>query len=656
MESCTKCKLRVHPRCQINWEEINNYDDDTCVGVFCYSHHPYKVTQFAAECRKASETMIAERSSCDWMVGKSNVCEHYSLPTKVCGADGCEKPVHHLCQINWETTNNVPELGGGKLRCREHHPDFNLFVGADGKQQPVSAPIPSLPPLQASVETTSRSPINRLRSFLAGSRLHATLTGGAGGSSMFQLGPAQSGNAGGERPQQEEPPAIGTSSREQQADIIVGLAAAAHSTAVSTASPIDVDNINAFLDLVPNPHFDEEEEVDNSFWDDIRECGNGDDSDEEGVVSLLHNDAVHTKIMLSTSGKIIDDDEDCIDEEGVVFESTVAAEVLESTMMHSSSLLNAPNGWQPPCPPESWTGYTTNDKRHDAPDEEDIDNPGNWHLFSFRPKYSSDKKYIGHFTPAGAQVLRSNAAGQRIIDDWNFFYNGWTGSTFDKGTYVRGEATRENLKPSSRQGCLDVDVLRKHGLTADRVANDPLWFFQMLFPFCQPSSSTITDDNRMPFFTQVAWYTHIYAAEKGASLGFGHKWVPPDVADLVRWVGIPIRHGSLDGKPGTLSCRFKKTDPRYDECIANVMTLSRFLQLKRYMKLNNNSVEKPRTSPDYDPCNKYDMIFKVLCHNMNYCTLKADLDLAVDESTWGFAGYCGEAGWRLMNKPVGKGE
>ena len=112
----------------------------------------------------------------------------------------------------------------------------------------------------------------------------------------------------------------------------------------------------------------------------------------------------------------------------------------------------------------------------------------------------------------------------------------------------------------------------------------------------------------------------------------------------------------MDGNPGTLSCRFKKTDPRYDDVIANAMTLSRFLHLKRYVKLNNNSVEKPQTAPDFDPCNKYDMIFKVLVHNMNYCTLRADLDLAVDESTWGFGGYCGEAGWRLMNKPVGKGK
>ena len=168
-------------------------------------------------------------------------------------------------------------------------------------------------------------------------------------------------------------------------------------------------------------------------------------------------------------------------------------------------------------------------------------------------------------------------------------------------------------------------------------------------------NSTVEGDNRMPFFTQVAWYTHIYAAEKGASLGFGHKWEPPDVAEIVRWIGIPIRHGSLDGQPGTLGTRFKKSDPQYDECIALAMTHRRSLQLKWYIKLNNNSTEKSCASPDYDPCSEYDMIFKVLCHNMNYCTEKADKDLAIDESTWGFHGHCGEAGWRLMNKPVSKG-
>jgi hypothetical protein len=40
---------------------------------------------------------------------------------------------------------------------------------------------------------------------------------------------------------------------------------------------------------------------------------------------------------------------------------------------------------------------------------------------------------------------------------------------------------------------------------------------------------------------------------------------------------------------------------------------------------------------------------------MNYYTSKADLDLTIGESTWDFAGYCGEAGGRLTKKPVSKG-
>ena len=53
---------------------------------------------------------------------------------------------------------------------------------------------------------------------------------------------------------------------------------------------------------------------------------------------------------------------------------------------------------------------------------------------------------------------------------------------------------------------------------------------------------------------------------------------------------------------------------------------------------------------------RYDPIFKVMCHNMNYFTQKADEDFGVDESTWGFMGYSGECGGRLMNKMVSKGE
>ena len=57
----------------------------------------------------------------------------------------------------------------------------------------------------------------------------------------------------------------------------------------------------------------------------------------------------------------------------------------------------------------------------------------------------------------------------------------------------------------------------------------------------------------------------------------------------------------------------------------------------------------------YDPVARHGHMFKVITHNMNYITKWADLDGGIDETTWGFMGYCGDAGGRLKNKPVAKG-
>ena len=83
--------------------------------------------------------------------------------------------------------------------------------------------------------------------------------------------------------------------------------------------------------------------------------------------------------------------------------------------------------------------------------------------------------------------------------------------------------------------------------------------------------------------------------------------------------------------------------------------MSRWREIKRNFKLNNNLLGPKRGDAHYDPCGKYDLIFKALVHNMNYCTKTADMDCAVDESSWCFGGYCRETGGsRLMNKSFQK--
>ena len=97
-------------------------------------------------------------------------------------------------------------------------------------------------------------------------------------------------------------------------------------------------------------------------------------------------------------------------------------------------------------------------------------------MYCFEPHYSKSN-YTGHFTPNGAQVCPLNSTGMQFIDGWEFYYQKWMPNPFDGATFVRTGSTRETLKPISWHGCLDVKILKKHGLDAGRIQNDPLFFF-----------------------------------------------------------------------------------------------------------------------------------------------------------------------------------
>ena len=73
--------------------------------------------------------------------------------------------------------------------------------------------------------------------------------------------------------------------------------------------------------------------------------------------------------------------------------------------------------------------------------------------------------------------------GVRKIENWELLYNGWlSGEVRDYAVFVK-------LKLASRRGSLvDVETLRKLGLTVKQLKNDPLLFYQLLFPFCDPKS------------------------------------------------------------------------------------------------------------------------------------------------------------------------
>ncbi len=207
-------------------------------------------------------------------------------------------------------------------------------------------------------------------------------------------------------------------------------------------------------------------------------------------------------------------------------------------------IMGAPEGWSPPQPPPTFTGYV---RKHNAPAEEHIDNPAAWSMYTFTPEFDKSNKYKFHSSPTGARVVPADSYGKRSINGWDFHYNNWTGDEEVESTYKRPGAEFGNLKPKSRMGSLDVDVLKKHGLTAERVRNDPMFFYQMLFPFCNPLESGIANDHRIPYFAHATVFTNMYAFAKGAGTGYGHEFPPVSISELVHWTGVPVRNGALDG-------------------------------------------------------------------------------------------------------------
>lgn len=152
-------------------------------------------------------------------------------------------------------------------------------------------------------------------------------------------------------------------------------------------------------------------------------------------------------------------------------------------------------------------------------------------------------------------------------------------------------------------------------------------------------------------------FTNVYAATSGAGAGVGHVWETVSAPEMVKWTACPIRNGAMDGRPSTLPSRWSKDDARFDPFVYDTMSYSRWKLIKRFFKLNNNLTDVKKKGDDgYDPCRKYDFIYKVLIHNMNYVSKLADADATVDESTWGFGGYSGDCGQRLKNKPVSRGK
>jgi hypothetical protein len=295
-----------------------------------------------------------------------------------------------------------------------------------------------------------------------------------------------------------------------------------------------------------------------------------------------------------------------------------------------------------PKPPDDWNPVDADVKAQarGAPSWKSMDNPGEWPEFTYRAKFKKGKNagYTHHCIPTGARPLPANSEGKRTVQDWELHYKGWSPDLADRTN--RSGASSTNLFPASRKGMLDYSLLKKMGLTKNRIINcDAQFFKQLLLPMCDPEKSGIEDDPRMPYYSKLERWSTKYAASIGLLGSYGHDFKTPNIEELVHWDSCVFKSGVNGALQGALFRRWRVGDTAYDPDVAASMTHTRWLQIKRIIKLCDNDLSPKRGEEGYCPAYKYDYLFKCLISNLNAITKQADLDQCGDETTCGHAGY-----------------
>ena len=381
--------------------------------------------------------------------------------------------------------------------------------------------------------------------------------------------------------------------------------------------------------------------------EDEKDVGDGGDSDGEGdgyecVTSFREGMKEVERERIEHDAQEIEHDVEVDDDDAFVCNKT------ENVL---STLFGAPKGWSPPGPPEDWNPKV-NSSRGEPP-MDDVDNPGGWSSFTFRPMFQAKGgQYIGHAMPAGATVVpKSEETWKRQSQGFEFFYNGWKQENPTREN-CRFGASRDELFPPDRQVHLDINYLKKMGLTRQRMIEcDALFFYQLLLPICDPAMSGINEDPRMTYYEKVATNTNMYAygvKKRGGTRG--HLFRPTDSQELLVWDGIVCRNLNNNIAESWMM----NQSNTYDREISEAMHYRRWIDIKACLKQNEFWTEKKRGEEGYDPTQKYRLVWDVMTFNMNQIIEKGGLDVTMDETTWPNSSYADVHG-RLSGKKTDKG-
>jgi hypothetical protein len=129
------------------------------------------------------------------------------------------------------------------------------------------------------------------------------------------------------------------------------------------------------------------------------------------------------------------------------------------------------------------------------------------------------------------------------MDGWQFNYLPWK-KDLDSITVNRSGSMETKLFPDDRKGHLDYELLLKMRLLKRRILDgNALFFFQLLFPICDPKKYGIPDNPRMPYYIKVERWSQKYAADIGLGGSYGHEFKPIILDELEHYDAIMVRDG-----------------------------------------------------------------------------------------------------------------
>ena len=162
-------------------------------------------------------------------------------------------------------------------------------------------------------------------------------------------------------------------------------------------------------------------------------------------------------------------------------------------------------------------------------------------------------------------------------------------------------ATPDNLFPEAHKGSLDGYLLSKMRLTTARmIEGGSLFFINCYYQFAILNVREYRGGDRQPFCSEVKGLTNFYAYSIGLGGSYGHKFKPVELCELVHFDGVVVKDRVRGGSVGAMYWRWVDGSD-YDEVIAELIKHSQWLQIKRTVKLNNNSTSPKRGEPGYDP-------------------------------------------------------